>query len=84
MGQGKQMDVNPGCTRPIHMTHWGDLRAALIDAIISLKAVFHSLAHDLLFFWDLPLLQGGEGTLRTCCHSIRAGVENTMLPRSEA
>lgn len=84
MGQEKQMDANPGYARPIHIAHWGNLRAVLIDAIISLKTVFHSLAPDLLFFWDLPLSQGGEGTLRTCCHSVGAGMENTVLPGSEA
>lgn len=39
-GQGKRVDVNSESSRPSHTTQRGNLEAALIDAIFSLRTVF--------------------------------------------
>lgn len=57
--------ANPGHTlgQPESCSNWCHL--------ISLKRVFLDLTPDSLLFWDLSLLRGGEGSLRTCCHSFK-------------
>lgn len=34
------VDMTPGSTWPVFITHWGSRKAALIDSIVSLKMVF--------------------------------------------